>query len=90
MKRRSFLRSICGAVVASAISLKLTAEALPKLEAPTPFEPKNYMGEWRWVRIPNPSSELFEESPTGYFSGEIDEAFSFAPDRYVFLHDGAR
>ena len=51
--RRSFMKLIAGALVASAIELRMaTAPALPEIRGAA-FAPVNYVGKFRWVHYEN-------------------------------------
>lgn len=50
MKRRSFLSSLAAAFVAASVDLNLAASPAP-IKAPR-FDPKTYVGEYRWISMP--------------------------------------
>lgn len=51
MNRRSFFARLTGAIVASALDLKLSTEPVLAAVKATPFNPASYMGEFKWVHL---------------------------------------
>lgn len=64
MRRSSFIARLVGAVAAAAIAIRAQEPVVTKV-----FEPKDYVGEWVFVRPYkyDVDSELLKESPRGYF-----------------------